>query len=242
MLVVMTKDQIVETLAGARCFCALTSKQNLGVQAYLLGLIAGLDATVEQLVADSACYQCIPKSQQDLVLAYLISQMTGATGTPQEILASAPCLVCVPRSQYEVFKTYLLYLIVQDSVENPPSTPEEVVAESTEFFSLDQATLQSVLYYNVHAAGGGTPFDPTACAAVIADGGGDTFDCYDEGNAVTEFLNTAGTGFSALWQVVEEGGAYPYGDSFDSYSVGIKGTLTSATGFVDGKWYFLSAV
>ena len=79
-------------------------------------------------------------------------------------------------------------------------------------------------------------FDPGPCAVVtLTNGGGDTFNCYDDGEVAT-FPN-AGTGFSGPWMV---GLPWRADDTFDDYSDGVKvtDTMNGGTGHWDGYWRF----
>jgi len=63
-------------------------------------------------------------------------------------------------------------------------------------------------------------FDPTACAVVdITDGGGNTFDCYEDGDYSDGNFPLAGTGFSAYFAGDSPFGI-PVGDTFESYADG----------------------
>lgn len=78
------------------------------------------------------------------------------------------------------------------------------------------------------------PFDPSPCAVVLTNGGGDTFDCYVDG-AATALPSSAGTGFSGIWYAGDNPFNTPLGDTFDSYADGavVDSTLTGGTGFAD---------
>jgi len=138
----MTKAQISETLAGAACLCALTKKQNIAVQTYLLTVIADVPADVSMLVSAGPCYACIPEPIQDSVLAYLLAQLNGSTGTPAQIIAAAPCVECVPPRSYEGFKTYLLAIIA-----GVPVNAASLVSASSCFLCLPENLLKSLQVY-----------------------------------------------------------------------------------------------
>lgn len=80
-------------------------------------------------------------------------------------------------------------------------------------------------------------FDPTACAVTgLTNGGGDTFDCYNEGSA--EELRFAGTGWAETWCVIESPFGVVMGDSFESYAATNSAevaALESGSGF-EGGW------
>lgn len=63
-------------------------------------------------------------------------------------------------------------------------------------------------------------FDPNPCAVVdIVNGGGNTFDCYDDGDYSSGAFPMAGTGFSAYFAGDSPFG-YVYGDEFADYPDG----------------------
>ncbi len=238
----MTKTQISEILASAKCFCGLNKKQNAGVQAYLLALIKGLSTDVSTLASAAACYQCFTKPQQDIVFAYIIQQFSGATGTPQQILNSSPCITCIPPGMLEAFKTNILYIIARAT--NPataPNTPGEAVIDANEFVNLDPTILPSVLLYVGHYPTPNPPFVPTydctLCETVITGGGGDSFDCHTIGDMVDWDLENCGTAFSGNW-IFGDSMVNVYGDSFDFYTVGFATLLNGGTGF-SFEWYFI---
>lgn len=72
------------------------------------------------------------------------------------------------------------------------------------------------------------------CATVLTSGGGDTFDCYSVNSDVTS-LPPGGTGFADNWILADGAYLHPYGDSFDSYSVGFTGTMSADEEFLVGK-------
>lgn len=81
------------------------------------------------------------------------------------------------------------------------------------------------------------PIDPSACAVEdVTDGGGDTFDCYNEG-VFTTLPSYAGTGFDGGWMY---GSMWLADDTFDDYSDGVKvtDTMNGGTGHWDGYWRF----
>lgn len=75
-----------------------------------------------------------------------------------------------------------------------------------------------------------------ACKLVVANGGGDTFDCYDVGEGLSD--PNGGTAFSGGWVAYTSYQRYPNGDSFDSYAVEspITGSLNNGEGFLN-PWY-----
>lgn len=78
-------------------------------------------------------------------------------------------------------------------------------------------------------------FDPGPCAVVtVTNGGGDKFDCYDEGEFET--LPNAGTGFDGVWLA---GGIQTAIDDFQTYADGVKVTDTMEDGdHWAGNWRF----
>lgn len=83
---------------------------------------------------------------------------------------------------------------------------------------------------------GASSFDPALCAVDdLTGGGGDTFDCYEEGDYSTGGLPAgAGTGLEGLW-MLSDGYNDNFGDLFETYPVGATGTMNDGTGF-SGAW------
>lgn len=78
-------------------------------------------------------------------------------------------------------------------------------------------------------------FDRGPCAVPgITDGGGDTFDCYDDGSFVG---GATGTGFTGEWKSAENPFGVAFGDTFDTYADGTPTAMEDGTGFTDG-WKF----
>lgn len=73
--------------------------------------------------------------------------------------------------------------------------------------------------------------DLSACNVIIADGGGDTFDCYFNGAASS--LPNGGTAWNGTWKVGDNSNLYY--DFFDSYANGPATSLSAGFGF-NGSW------
>lgn len=111
-------------------------------------------------------------------------------------------------------------------------SPEALLAASAGFRGIPPTLLQTVItdQYTVLEL-----FDPLPCVVTIANGGGDTFNCYDVETVTT--LKNGGTAFSGLWALGSSPFANGLGDTFDTYTVGPAGTLSAGTGFT-GNWVY----
>lgn len=78
-------------------------------------------------------------------------------------------------------------------------------------------------------------FDLALCGVVIEDGGGDTFDCYPDGE-ITSLNPLAGVGFADQWQIGDSPLTYVYGDDFDAYWTSGWNNLASGGNGWSGNW------
>lgn len=232
----MTKAEIAAALVAGRCFCGLSKTHNDGLQAYFLAVINGLSTNIGTLVSLTACQQCAPKSQQDDILAWIISDQTGVTGTAEQVINSSPCIRCIPPGYLEVFKTYMLYtaaLLVDPGVISP--IPFQAIEDAPSWVSTP-TIVESVGTYISRNYPSRNIINPAACVAVVTNGGGDLFDCYNVGET-NNFLPAAGTAFTGNWIFSENPFGHAFGDTFQDYSVGAAGTLNRGTGF-PGAWIY----
>jgi hypothetical protein len=80
---------------------------------------------------------------------------------------------------------------------------------------------------------GRDPLKKDLCVVDIADGGGDSFECYGEREISGSEVLNRGSGFKALWKVADAFGSGV--DSFESYDTGSAGEVEGGSGF-DGAW------
>lgn len=231
----MTRQEIIDALYNARCLCGLNRNQHASAQAYYLVLATGLPTDINQVIQLSACQQCYLRSQQDVILAWIISAETGATGTPEQIINSSPCVYCVPPGYLDGFKTYMLWTIAVEN--NPTETPPTPIQGPPPSWVSTPAVVVDGISNYITRTQPPTRFNPAACAVVLLiTGGGDKFDCYSlsRPNEVFMGLPDAGTNFTGLWLYGDNPFGSPYGDTFQSYTVGPAINLTDGTGFTGG--------
>lgn len=110
-------------------------------------------------------------------------------------------------------------------------SPASLLAAAAEFRALSIRLLRAII---TSEWGSYDSFDPAPCAVAIENGGGDLFDCYEDGDASN--LPLAGTGMDGPWFIAESTYLNPFGDNFNAYADGVaqESTLVGGSGFSEG--------